>query len=102
MSSTIRVVKRKDREASGPLCTPHPSSAEVRGRRENGRTVTAWISESDRREAEAKLAFQFMRGLRLGSGFEPAAQMAKCYLTTLCAACLMLLSAHGAVLAQSP
>src|SRR5262249_1378920 len=102
-SSAIKVVKCKDREASARLCTPNASSAEGSGRRETVRTVKAWMAEARiRRQTEAKLALQFIRGFNVGNSFEASKEAAKSCLATVTVATLILLSAHQPTRAQSP
>jgi outer membrane protein TolC len=103
MSSAIKVVKRKDREPSTPSCTANASSVGRRGRCEIVRTVKTWMAESrDLKQAQAKLAFQFTRGLNVRNGFDSATQITKSYLTILFVVGLILLSNYGAARAQLP
>jgi hypothetical protein len=103
MSSAIQVVKRKDREPSTPSCTANASSVGRLGSREIVRTVKTWMDESrDLKQAEAKLAFQFIRGFDVRNGFDSSTHITKSYLTTFFVIGLIILSAHGATRAQSP
>src|SRR5215813_7544919 len=98
-SSTIKVVKRKDREASAQLSTADTSSAERNSRREIVRTVKTWMAESRiRRQAEAKAALQFMRGLEFRelSMATESTGMPKCSLVLIVAG-LILFSLHGTI-----
>src|SRR5262245_24228520 len=100
-SSTIKVVKRKDREASAQLST---SSAEISSRREIVRTVKNWMAESRyRRQEEAKVALQFMRGLEFRelSMATESNGMPKCSLVLIVAG-LILFGLHGTIRAQAP
>ena len=103
MSSAIKVVKRKDWEASAPSRAAGASSVEECGTGEFVRSVKTWVAESrGNRQAEAKLALQFIRGLDVRNGLDHSTQVAKSYLTTLLVVGLIVLSAHGASRAQSP
>jgi len=102
MSSAIKVVKRKDWEASAPSRAAGASSVEECGTAEFVRGVKTWVAESrGSRQAEAKLAVQFIRGLDVRNGLDHSTQVAKSYLTTLLVVGLIILSAHGATRAQS-
>src|SRR5262245_104401 len=102
-SSTIKVVKRKDREALAQLNTADASSAERSSRREIVRTVKTWMAESRiRRQEEAKAALQFMRGLEfreLSMATESAGT--KCSLLLIVAG-LIFFGLHGTIRAQAP
>jgi outer membrane protein TolC len=102
MSSAIKVVKCKDWEASAPSRAEAASSVEECGTGEIVRGVRTWVAESRRsRQAEAKLAVQFVRGLDVRNGLDHSTQVANSYLTTLLVVGLIILSAHGATRAQS-
>jgi outer membrane protein len=102
MSSVIKVVKRKDWEASAPSRAAGTSSVEECGTAEFVRGVKTWAAESrGSRQAEAKLALQFIRGPDVRNGPDHTTQVAKSYLTTLLVVGLIILSAHGATRAQS-
>src|ERR1041384_8293520 len=101
MSSAIKVVKRDQRKAAAPAQIAQDSSEERQHKREIVSTVKSWIAESrDRRRAEAQLALQFVQGLDVSNGFEVATQLAKTC-TAVFMTVLILLSAQGAVRAQS-
>jgi outer membrane protein len=103
MRSAVKVVKRKDSEASSPSSTAEGSSVDTRGGRDIARTVKTWIAESsERRRVEVTLAIQFTRGLYVRHRLELSGQTVKSYLTSSIAVALILLSAHGATRAQSP
>jgi outer membrane protein TolC len=102
MSSAIKVVKRKDREPSPPACAVGTTGIENCSKGEIVRRVKTWVAESrSSRQAEAKLALQFLRGLDVRNGPDHLTQVAKSYLTTLLVVGLIILSAHGATRAQS-
>ena len=102
-SSAIKVVKRKDREAAARLCTADVSSAERSSTLEIVQTVKSWMAETRlRRQTEAKLAIQFMRGLNAENGFEASKAAAKSCLITVVVAILIVLAAHEPTRAQSP
>src|ERR1041385_1187953 len=101
MSSAIKLVKRDQRKEVAPARITHDSSGDRQNSREIVNTVKSWIAESrDRRQAEAKLAFQFARELDISNGFEVGTQLAKAC-TTIFLTVLILLNAHGAARAQS-
>src|SRR5262245_32955760 len=100
MSSAIKVVKRKDREAIVESRSTDASSAEQIGKREIVQTVKTWIAETrDRRQAERDLALQFMRGLSL-SVATPSARLARTFLLMI-AAGLLLVGMQGTTQAQA-
>ena len=102
MSSAIKVVKRKDWEASAPSRAAGVSSVEECGTGEFVRSVKTWVAESrGSRQVETKLALQFIRGLDVRNRLDHSTQVAKSYLTTLLVVGLIILSAHGATRAQS-
>jgi outer membrane protein len=101
--SAIKIVKRKDREAPAQLCTAEASSGKRNRRNEIVRTVKSWMAESRiRRQTEAKVAIQFMRGLNAGNAFEVSKETATSCLITPIVVILLVLSAHVATRAQSP
>src|SRR5215813_5007407 len=103
-SSTIKVVKRKDREASAQLSSVDASSAERSSKREIVRTVKTWMAESRlRRQEEAKAALQFMRGIEFRelSMATQSAGTPKCSLLLIFAG-LILFGLYGTVRAQAP
>jgi hypothetical protein len=103
MRSAIKVVKRKDREASLRSSTAEGSSVDTRGRRDIDRTVMTWVAESrERRQAEVTLPIQFTGRLAVRQRFELSTQTVKSYLTSLIAVALILLSVHGETRAQTP
>jgi outer membrane protein len=101
MSSAIKLVKRDQRKEVAPARIVQDSSGERQNSREIVSTVKSWIAESrDRRRAEAKLAFQFVRELDVSSGFEVGKQLAKAC-TTIFVTVLILWNSQGAARAQS-
>jgi outer membrane protein TolC len=101
-SSAIKVVKRKDREAAARLCTADVSSAERSSTLEIVQTVKSWMAETRlRRQTEAKLAIQFMRGFNVENSFEASKSAAKSCLITVVVAILIVLAAHEPTRAQS-
>ena len=99
MSSAIKVVKRKDREAA-VASSGAASSVEQSGGREIVQTVKTWIAEArDRRQAEADLAIQLMRGLSLSAATQ-AVGATKTFLLLIVGA-LLLLGGHGMAQAQA-
>ena len=68
MSAVIRIIKRADKADADTA----PAAVESRLRSANSEivsTVKYWIAESrERRQAQAKLAVQFIRGLDVKSG----------------------------------
>src|SRR5215471_20034810 len=100
MSSAIKIVKRKDREVVVVSDGAVSLSVEQGGRREIVRTVKTWIIESrERRQAEAKLSFQFIRGSTASFASETA-RTAQSFLLLIVAG-LILLGGHETQ-AQAP
>jgi outer membrane protein TolC len=100
MRSAIKVVKRKDRQAVFASCSADTPSVKNRGRREIVEAVKSWIAEArDRRQAEADLAFQLMRGLSLSAATQSVSR-AKTFLVLIVAG-LLLFTVQGPAQAQA-